>query len=78
MEYGTAAHVIRAKKGRMLAVGVATVSHPGARKQPFMRPAFDNKQREAVQAFADYLRKRLATKHGINVPAPADEADDNE
>lgn len=34
--------------------------HPGVRPQPFMRPAFDNYNQEAITAFADYVRKRLA------------------
>lgn len=45
------------------------VMHPGAVPNPFMRPALDNKGGAAIQAIADYIRKRLATKHGLDVPA---------
>ena len=82
VEYGTAAHVIRARAGgpsasvlnrRMkrgsLRIGDAyvgaSVMHPGARPRPFLRPALDSKAREAVVAAAVYMRKRLATKHGL-------------
>lgn len=37
-----------------------SVDHPGATPHPFMRPALDNKHREAIAAFADYVKKRLA------------------
>ena len=36
-----------------------SVSHPGARPKPFMRPAFDESQQAALEAFAEYVRKRL-------------------
>lgn len=36
-----------------------SVSHPGARAKPFMRPAFDESQQAAIEAFAEYVRKRL-------------------
>lgn len=36
-----------------------SVSHPGARPKPFMRPAFDESQQAAIEAFAEYVRKRL-------------------
>jgi HK97 gp10 family phage protein len=35
------------------------VQHPGANPQPFMRPAVDRKKREAVDATAAYLRRRI-------------------
>ena len=37
----------------------ASVTHPGIRPQPFMRPALDNDSQNAVQAVADYVRGRL-------------------
>ena len=46
-----------------------TVSHPGARPGPYMRPALDSKSGAAVAAVAAKVRERL-TKEGINVPAP--------
>lgn len=80
VEFGTAAHIIQAPPGARLAVrGVfySSVQHPGARKRPFVRPALDAKATAATQAVAEYIRTRLATKHGINVPAPLDsEAED--
>lgn len=44
------------------------VMHPGAAPKPFMRPAIDQKQDEAVRAVGEQIRKRL-TKAGINAPA---------
>lgn len=32
-----------------------TVWHPGAKEQPFLRPAFDAAQEQAEEAFADHL-----------------------
>ena len=46
-------------------VGTSVV-HPGARAKPYMRPALDTKSREATVAAAQYIKKRLATKHGID------------
>lgn len=43
------------------------ITHPGIRPQPFMRPAFDASAQAAIDAFADYVRKRLPkeiAKHG--------------
>lgn len=44
----------------------ASVAHPGAKPQPFMRPALDAKSGEAIVAAAEYMKKRLATKHGLD------------
>lgn len=44
------------------------VFHPGAKPKPFMRPALDDKAGAAVTAAAEYIKKRLATKHGIDTP----------
>lgn len=76
VEFGTAAHVIRAKNGRLLALGVSKVNHPGAKKKPFMRPALDTMATAAVEAVREYIRNRLASKHGIDVPAPLEEGDE--
>ena len=71
VEYGTAAHLIKVRPpGKALAVGVAQVQHPGSRKKPFLRPAFDTKKGEALEVIREYIRKRLALKHGIDVPGP--------
>jgi HK97 gp10 family phage protein len=62
VEFGTAAHLIRPKNRKSLffaALAREEVSHPGAQKKPFMRPAFDSKAREAIKAMADYIRVRL-------------------
>lgn len=68
VEFGTAAHKIKAKPGSMLAIGVASVDHPGARSKPFMRPALDGKSTAAVESMADYMRDRIpreAAKAGV-------------
>jgi HK97 gp10 family phage protein len=70
VEFGAAAHVIKAKRGKALAIGGGTVErveHPGARKHPFMRPALDVAAMAAVQAFGEQVKRRL-TKEGINTP----------
>lgn len=76
VEYGTAPHVITARRVRVLAIGVHSVQHPGAQKKPFMRPALDTMHVAAVEAVREYIRNRLATKHGINVPAPREEGNE--
>lgn len=76
VEFGTAPHVIRAKNGKMLALGVSKVNHPGAKKKPFLRPAMDTQMMASVEAVRDYIRNRLASKHGIDVPAPIEEGDE--
>jgi len=72
VEFGTAAHKIKAKPQHALSfsgVAVQEVDHPGARAKPFVRPTFDSKSSAAIEAVAAQVRKRL-TKEGINVPAP--------
>lgn len=59
VEFGTAAHM----------------NHLGATKKPFMRTALDEGAGRALAAVAGYIRKRLAAKHGINVPDPKDAAE---
>lgn len=63
---------INAKKGGALFIGgngnpVKSVTHPGAKAQPFMRPAFDAGNRAALAEFAATIRRRL-TKQGIDLP----------
>ena len=75
VEFGTAAHKIMAKKGSALAFkgqAVREVDHPGARAQPFMRPAFDTGATSAITAVGAKIRERL-TKENINVPTPEDQ-----
>lgn len=75
VEFGTAAHIIKAPPGARLNVRglfLTSVSHPGAKRQPFLRPALDAGAAAALQAVSDYVRRRLAVKHGIDVPGPVD------
>lgn len=77
VEFGTAAHKISPKAARALRLAghvVSNADHPGARANPFMRPAFDAKAAAALAAVAAKIRERL-TEQGINVPAP-EPADD--
>ena len=72
LEFGTTAHVIKAKENGSLHIGNSfpkSVNHPGIRPHPFVRPAFDGKAPQAIAAVAQQIRNRL-TKEGINVPAP--------
>ena len=77
VEFGTAPHRISGRNGGMLRIAgkaiVPSVAHPGARAVPFMRPALDTKSPDAVQAVANYIRNRLATQHGIDVPDTGDD-----
>lgn len=78
VEYGTAAHLIKAgeRKKRLVftardgnRVSTMQVNHPGATAKPFMRPALDSKKDEAMRAVTDKIKERL-TREGINVVAP--------
>jgi len=72
VEFGTTAHKIKASPEHALSFGGTTVrevDHPGARPQPFMRPAFDSAAAAAIAAAIAKIRERL-TLAGINVPAP--------
>ena len=69
IEYGTAPHAIPALSGSALTVDdklLDHVYHPGAGPRPFMRPAVDTKAEAAVIATGEYIKKRLATKHGLD------------
>lgn len=62
VEGGTARHLIRPKNRKSLffaALAREQVTHPGARRKPFMRPAFDSKSRAAIEKMAEYIRQRL-------------------
>ncbi len=68
VEFGTAAHVIHAKKDGALVFGgifSKLALHHGARAKPFMRPALDTQANVAIQAVGDTIKKRL-TKEGVN------------
>jgi HK97 gp10 family phage protein len=45
---------------------IGSGNHPGVREHPFMRPALDNGANAAVLAAGEYIKKRLATKHGLD------------
>ena len=62
VEFGTRPHEIRPKKAlSMFFAGLfhKVIKHPGARKKPFMRPAFDSKAGEALDVFTKYVRARI-------------------
>ncbi len=40
--------------------------NPGIAPQPFMRPAIDSQAEAAVTAAGEYIKRRLAAKHGLN------------
>lgn len=42
------------------------IQHPGSKPHPFMRPALDSEAQKAVIAVAEYIKKRLETKHGLD------------
>lgn len=59
IEYGTRRHSTK-KRGR------GDQNHPGTIARPFLRPALDSAANEAIKTAGEYIKKRLATKHGIN------------
>lgn len=50
-----------------------TVHHPGARAHPFLRPALDRKEGEAIAAVRDYIAARI-TPAGITGTAEKEDA----
>lgn len=62
VEFGTAAHFIKPKSRKSLFfAGLAReiVDHPGAKPQPFMRPAFDGGTTDAIEAARAYAARRI-------------------
>lgn len=59
IEFGTRPHS-NSKKGK------GDANHPGISPRPFMRPALDSQAEAAIVATGEYIKKRLATKHGLN------------
>lgn len=59
VEYGTRRHSTK-KRGR------GDQNHPGTIARPFLRPALDSAANEAIKTAGEYIKKRLATKHGID------------
>lgn len=69
VEYGTRPHAIAAAVGKALSFAggaYRSIDHPGAQPRPFLRPALDHQASAAVVAAAEYMRRRLATKHGLD------------
>lgn len=69
VEFGTRAHEIKPRRAKSLYVAGhfgMSVQHPGARPKPFMRPALDATASAAVVAAGEYMKKRLATKEGLD------------
>lgn len=81
IEFGTSRHIIAGRNGGTLSIPmdgggrirVRSVEHPGSRAIPFMRPAIDTQAGDAVLAVANYIRNRLSTQHGIDVPDAGDD-----
>ena len=79
VEFGTAAHSITAKNRKGLSFGglfFQSVQHPGARPRAFLRPALDGQAQNAVVAAAEYMKKRLATKEGLDTSHVTIEGDE--
>lgn len=69
LETGTKPHTITASGRKPLSFGglfFQSVDHPGARPRPFLRPAVDAQQTQAVTAIGEYVKRRLSTKHGLD------------
>lgn len=69
LEHGVAAHQISAKSGGWLFLGngfAKSVLHPGIKPHPFMRPALDTQATASVVAIGNYIKDRLASKHGLD------------
>lgn len=60
-EFGTKPHVIKSKK--LMSDGSTVfgrvVDHPGQAAKPFLRPAFDENTRKAINAMAKKIKQRL-------------------
>ena len=70
VEYGTRPHWITSRDGKALSIGglffTNAVQHPGTSPHPFLRPALDAQAAAAVVAAGEYIRNRLAAKHGLD------------
>lgn len=69
VEFGTRAHNIAARATGWLSfmnVFRKEVAHPGARPHPFLRVALDSEANRATVAVGEYIKKRLATKEGLD------------
>lgn len=57
---------INARRQRSLSFNgqlIESVMHPGVKPKPFLRPALDASQHEAIKAAADYMKKRIAKEN---------------
>ena len=66
---GAVPHLIKAKLGKTLTIGgglYKSVDHPGMSARPFLRPALSSQATNAITAAAEYMKKRLASKHGLD------------
>lgn len=63
VEFGTNAHRVTRDQARGLAVDddgfAASMAHPGAQAQPYLRPALDEQADAAVDAAGEELKKKL-------------------
>lgn len=70
VEHGTRPHTITAKNRKGLSFGgmlFQSVDHPGiVNPKPFLRPALYSQAAPAVVAVGEYIKNRLATKHGLD------------
>lgn len=75
-ELGTSPHGIRAKGEKSMFIGGLfrrLIQHPGAtRSRGTIRAALDGSRAQAVQGVVEYIRNRLRTKHGLEVPPGED------
>jgi len=75
VEFGTRPHSV-VKGSSLRSYRAQTAQHPGMKARPFMRPALDSQAQSAVIAAAEYMKKRLSTKHGLDTSELSFEADD--
>lgn len=69
VEFGTRSHTITAANRASLSIGgmfFQSVHHPGAKKGAYLRPALDSQAGAALVAAGEYVKARLADKHGID------------
>lgn len=62
VEFGTRPHEIKPRNSPSLffaGLFRKLIRHPGARPKPFIRPAFDSKAGEAIDAIGAYIRVRI-------------------
>lgn len=75
-EFGTKPHEIKAKGEKSMFIGGLfrrLINHPGATStRGKMRAALDETQSAAAARVVDYIRDRLRSKHGLEVPDSED------